>query len=60
MNLDNKLMKIQSTRTALKPTLKEIYIFMYDKAPTTQKTILCIPYKVNQQISHISSTEMLN
>ena len=26
MGLENKLMKIQSTKTALKPTLKEIFI----------------------------------
>ena len=60
MNLENKLMKMQSTKTALEPTLKEIYISTSDKALTTQKAILCIPYKVNHQISHVSSAEMLN
>ena len=53
-------MKMQSIKTTLKQTLKEIYIFTYDIALTTQKAILCVPYKVNHQISHVSSTEMLN
>ena len=60
MSSENRLMKTQSTKTALKPILKEIYIFMSDRALTTQKAILCIPYKVNYQISHVFSTEMLN
>ena len=28
MSLENKLMKMQSTTTVLKPTLKEIYIYI--------------------------------
>ena len=54
MNLENKLMKMQSSKAALQPTLKEIYISTYDKALTTQKATLCIPYKVNHHISHVS------
>ena len=53
-------MKMQSTKTALKPTLKEIYISTSGKALTTQKAILCIPYKLYHRISHVSETEMLN
>ena len=60
MKLENILMKTQSTKTALKPTLKEIYVFTQNNALTTQKAILCIPYKENQKMVHVSSTEMLN
>ena len=54
MNLENKLLEMQSTKTALEPTLKEVYISTYDRALTTQKAILYIPYKVNHQVSHVS------
>ena len=60
MNFENKLMKTQSTKSALQPNINEIYISTYDKALITQKAMLCIPYKVNHQISHVSKTVMLN
>ena len=60
MNLENKLMKMQSTRIALKRTQKEIYTITKDKALTTKKATLCIPYKINDQVSYVPSTEMLN
>ena len=46
MNFENKLMKMQSTKTALKPTLKEIYIFTKNKTLTTQKAKSYIIYSL--------------
>ena len=46
MNLDNKLIKMQSTKTALEPTLKEIYIYLLKtKLSPLRKLYYAFPIK---------------
>ena len=46
MSLENKLMKMQSTKTALEPTPKEIYIYLLKIKPSPlRKLYYAFPIK---------------